>query len=70
MIDRKLEIETDSSALAGELKEMAMRCATIAAQRICEESKRVKEYAAREPARALGIALGVGVLVGWMIRRR
>jgi ElaB/YqjD/DUF883 family membrane-anchored ribosome-binding protein len=70
MIDRTLEIETDAGAFSGELKELAMRCASIAVQRISEESKRVTEYAAREPARALGIALGVGVFIGWMIRRR
>jgi hypothetical protein len=70
MIDRKLEMETDAGTLAGELKDMAMRCATIAAQRISEESKHLTEYAAREPARALSIALGVGVFIGWMIRRR
>jgi len=50
--------------------ELALKCATIARERIAEGSERVKEYAIREPAPALGIALGVGVLIGWWIKRR
>jgi ElaB/YqjD/DUF883 family membrane-anchored ribosome-binding protein len=28
------------------------------------------EYIVKEPAKALGLALGVGVLLGWLIKRR
>ncbi len=70
MSDRTREMETDSGAQAREWTELALHCAATARQRISEGSERVKEYVTREPARALGIALGVGVLIGWLIKRR
>lgn len=33
-------------------------------------SKSIKDYIVKEPARALGLALGVGVALGWLIKRR
>jgi hypothetical protein len=44
--------------------------AAITLGRLAEGAERIKDYARREPARALGIALGVGVLIGWLIKRR
>jgi hypothetical protein len=44
--------------------------AAIALGRIAEGTERIKEYVRREPVRALGIALGVGVLTGWWTKRR
>ena len=70
MIDRAREMETDSGTQGGELTELALQYAAIARERLAEGSERVKAYAVREPARALGIALGLGVLVGWLIKRR
>ena len=44
--------------------------AQAAQERFAEGSQRVKDYVVKQPARALGIALGLGVLVGWVIKRR
>jgi ElaB/YqjD/DUF883 family membrane-anchored ribosome-binding protein len=70
MIDLAREVETKSVPQAVEVTELAHQCTAIARERIAEGSNRVKEYVAREPARALGIAFGVGVLIGWLIKRR
>ena len=48
----------------------ALWCAAIALGRLAEGKERVKEYVIQEPMRALGIALGVGVLIGWWTKRR
>jgi ElaB/YqjD/DUF883 family membrane-anchored ribosome-binding protein len=70
MIDRAREVETDSVTQAGELTDLALQYTAIARERIAEGSEWIKAYAAREPARALGIAFAVGVLIGWLIKRR
>lgn len=70
MIDRAEDATAGWNPQAEELKEMALQYATAAQERLAEGSERVKDYVVRQPARALGIALGLGVLVGWMIKRR
>ncbi len=70
MDDHPRELETHAGPTAEPLTGLALRCAAIARERIAEGSERVKAYVAREPARALGIALGVGVLIGWLTKRR
>src|SRR5262249_14132836 len=39
-------------------------------ERIDREGERLEEYTEREPGRALWLALGVGVLVGLLVKRR
>jgi ElaB/YqjD/DUF883 family membrane-anchored ribosome-binding protein len=70
MIDDAGEMETGAGSPTDELTELALRYAAIARERVAEGSERVKEFVVREPARALGVALGVGVLIGWLIKRR
>jgi hypothetical protein len=41
-----------------------------ACDRIDREGERLEQYTEREPARALGLALGAGLLLGWLIKRR
>ena len=48
----------------------ALWLAAIALGRLAEGKERVKEYVIREPMRALGLALGAGVLLGWLVKRR
>jgi ElaB/YqjD/DUF883 family membrane-anchored ribosome-binding protein len=43
--------------------------ATIKESLLCG-TKSIRDYIVREPTRALGLALGVGVLAGWLIKRR
>lgn len=70
MIDRIQGLEANYGPQAEELKEKALEYAATARERLFEGSGRLKDYVVKEPARALGIALGVGVLLGWMIKRR
>jgi ElaB/YqjD/DUF883 family membrane-anchored ribosome-binding protein len=70
MIDRIQGLDSNFRPQADEIREMALEYAAAARERLAEGSERVREYVVKEPARALGIALGVGVLVGWLIKRR
>lgn len=55
---------------AEEFKAQAAEYAELARVRFAESSELVKEYVHKQPARALGIALGLGVVLGWLIKRR
>ncbi len=70
MIDRVREIERDLDIPSRALMEQVLQYAAAAREQIADGSERVREYVAKEPARALGVALGVGVLIGWLIKRR
>jgi len=70
MIDRIQDVGSSYGPQLDELKEQALVYTATARERLAEGSEKVREYIANEPARALGIALGVGVLLGWLIKRR
>jgi ElaB/YqjD/DUF883 family membrane-anchored ribosome-binding protein len=70
MIDRIQNLEATLGPQAEEVKERALEYAAVARERLAEGSEMVKGYVVKEPVRALGIALGVGVLLGWLIKRR
>jgi hypothetical protein len=70
MIDRILDRASALATQPEELRETAREYTEIARVRMGEVSESVKAYAIREPARALGIAFGLGVFLGWMIKRR
>jgi len=70
MIDRIPNLEATLGPQAEEVKELALEYAAVARERLAEGSEMVKGYVVKEPVRALGIALGVGVLLGWLIKRR
>jgi ElaB/YqjD/DUF883 family membrane-anchored ribosome-binding protein len=70
MIDRLQNPDAGFSDQAEELKAQALEYALTAQARFTEGSELVKSYVTKQPARALGIALGVGVVLGWLIKRR
>jgi ElaB/YqjD/DUF883 family membrane-anchored ribosome-binding protein len=70
MIDRVRNVESDYADQAEELKARALEYAAAARERLAEGSEKIKEYITKEPLRALSIALGMGVLLGWLIKRR
>jgi ElaB/YqjD/DUF883 family membrane-anchored ribosome-binding protein len=70
MIDRIQDVGASYGPQLEELKEQALVYAATARERLAEGREKVREYIVNEPARALGIALGVGVLLGWLIKRR
>jgi len=70
MIDRIHPDALGYADQAEELKARAMEIASTAGARFSEGNAFVKDYVKRQPARALGIALGLGVVLGWLIKRR
>lgn len=70
MIDRLQPPETGYADQAEELKARALEYAMNAQVRFAEGSEFLKTYVNKQPVRALGIALGLGVVVGWLIKRR
>jgi len=70
MIDRVQGLEAGLGPQVEPYKEMALEYAATAREQLAVGSERIKDFVVKDPARALGIALGVGVLLGWMIKRR
>jgi len=70
MIDRIREMESDYGMSADAAREKAMELAATARERIAQGGEAIKAYTLEQPARALGLALGMGVLLGWLIKRR
>jgi len=66
-------IQDTGASLGGQadvLKEQALELAAVAKERLSESGEAVKRFTIQQPAKALGIALGMGVLLGWLIKRR
>ncbi len=70
MIDRIHELESSYAGQAEELKAMALEYASTARVKLSEGSDQLKAYVVREPLKAIGVAVGLGVVLGWMIKRR
>ena len=51
-------------------KNQALEVMATARETFTNSTRTVKEYISKQPARAIGIALGMGVLLGWLIKRR
>lgn len=69
MIDR-LEKSDGFSMQVEQAREQALELAATAREQWAEGRRHVKNYIMTHPERALGIALGMGVLLGWLIKRR
>lgn len=52
------------------LKEQALEFAAGAREKLMGGEKQLRSYIQEKPGTALGIAVGVGVLLGWLIKRR
>lgn len=70
MIDRVQEYEPNFVDHAEELKARAFEYAGAAQDRMAKGNEFLKSYVAQEPLKALGIALGLGVALGWLLKRR
>ena len=51
-------------------KDRALEAVATAREALSKGTKGIQDYIGKQPARAIGIALGVGVLLGWLIKRR
>ena len=71
MIDPTAAVAAKAPAGGSEgLKDRALEVAATARESLSKGTSTVKAYIEKEPARALGIAVGLGVLLGWVIKRR
>lgn len=71
MIDRLQQFGAeDLGRQAEELKESALDLTATAREKLVEGQTFVRNFTVREPAKALGLAMGMGVLLGWLIKRR
>jgi ElaB/YqjD/DUF883 family membrane-anchored ribosome-binding protein len=69
MIDR-LRPEPDLGSQAEQLKEKALELSATAREGLSRGAHAIREFTIGQPAKALGLALGMGVLLGWLIKRR
>jgi len=70
MVERAQATDAAPGARVGEIKERAKDIAATAREQFSGGSATLRKYIIKQPARALGIALGMGVLLGWLIKRR
>lgn len=70
MIDRMQSPEANPEAASDDIKERALEFAATAREQWTGATRTLREYIIKEPTRALGLALGMGVLLGWLIKRR
>jgi ElaB/YqjD/DUF883 family membrane-anchored ribosome-binding protein len=70
MIDRIQGFEGAIGPTAENWQETALDLVATARERLARGTDTVRAYTVQQPARALGIALGIGVLLGWLIKRR
>jgi ElaB/YqjD/DUF883 family membrane-anchored ribosome-binding protein len=70
MIDRIQQESVGYADQAEELKARALELADSARAKMSDANAFVNDYVTKQPARALGIALGLGVVLGWLIKRR
>ena len=69
MIDR-IQPEGAFGAQAEQLKEKALELSATAREGLSRGAHAVREFTIEQPVKALGLALGMGVLLGWLIKRR
>jgi hypothetical protein len=53
-----------------DIKERALELGAMAREQFSARSKALTVLIVNRPAQALGVALGMGVLLGWLIKRR
>jgi len=70
MIDRLQSLGQQFGPQAEQIKEKALDWAATAREQLNEGNEKVRNFVIERPAQALGIALGMGVLLGWWIKRR
>jgi ElaB/YqjD/DUF883 family membrane-anchored ribosome-binding protein len=69
MIDHVQGTRAEFTPQLDEIKAMARQDVAVARERLAERSAVVRDFFAREPVKSLGIALCVGVVLGWLIKR-
>ena len=69
MNDRVQGVKSEFTPHVDDIKAIARQDVAAARERLSEGRAIVTDYVTREPVKALGIALLVGVVLGWLIKR-
>jgi len=69
MNDRVAGTKSEFTPQLDEIRAMARQDVAVARERLAEGQAIVTDFVAREPVKALGIALCIGVVLGWLIKR-
>jgi len=69
MNDHVQGMRTEFTPQMEDIRAMARQDVAVARERLAEGRALVTDYVVREPVKALGIALLVGVVLGWLIKR-
>jgi len=70
MVERTQGLDAGLASNVGDVKERALEFAATTRERLSGGGKFLRDYIDKEPTRALGIALAMGVILGWLIKRR
>jgi ElaB/YqjD/DUF883 family membrane-anchored ribosome-binding protein len=70
MIDRIRDAGAELPVSTDQIKEHALNLAANVRERLERTTTTIRDYTQNQPARALGIALGMGVFLGWLMKRR
>ena len=68
VVDDSPTVRAVFARLIGE--ESDLEVAATARESLSGGVGKVKDYIGKQPTRALGVAFGLGVLLGWLIKRR
>jgi ElaB/YqjD/DUF883 family membrane-anchored ribosome-binding protein len=60
----------DLGSPAEQVKHKAQEYASFARDTLASGAERFKRFVAEQPATALGAGIGLGVFLGWLIKRR
>jgi ElaB/YqjD/DUF883 family membrane-anchored ribosome-binding protein len=69
MNDRVQGVRAEFTPQMEDIRAMARQDVAVARERLADGRAIVTDYVTREPVKALGIALLVGVVLGWLIKR-
>jgi len=70
MIDHARNIGSGYRSPVGGLNEKALDVAAAARERLGIGREALRVFVTQRPAMALGLAVGLGVFLGWLIKRR
>ncbi len=69
MDDRVQSMRAEFTPQLEDIRAMARQDVAVARERLAEGRAKLGDFVVREPVKALGIALCIGVVLGWLIKR-
>jgi len=70
MVDQTQGLESGLEARVDDVKEKVLELTATAREQLSFGTQFLRDSIVKQPVRALGIALGMGVILGWLIKRR